>query len=461
MLSVPSVAVVGAGLTGLAAAFRLSQAGLAVTVYEATRHAGGVVRTERRDGYLAELGPNSLVKPAPAVEALLADLGLADRLVAADAAARHRYVVRRGRLVPVPMSPQDLVTSRLLSSSAKLAVAREPFVPPADLDVEESVAAFVRRRLGQELVDYFANPFVAGVYAGDPEELSVRHAFPKLYAMEREHGSILRAVIRAAKARRESGDGGAGRSVYSFTDGLGVLPATLAARLGEAIRYGGAVRQIRRDGAAWEVSAEYQPAANYDAVIYAGPAHRLADIDFAITGGERLAAVASIPHPPVAVVVLGFRREDVRHPLDGFGLLVPTVERRNVLGVIFSSTLFPDRAPEGHVLLTAMVGGTRNPQLAGADPHTLLARVMDDHRALLGVRGEPTFREIYLWPEAIPQYVVGFGRFRELMDDIEKRNAGLFLAGTYRDGVSVGDALGSGIATAARVAEQVAATEAS
>jgi oxygen-dependent protoporphyrinogen oxidase len=190
-------------------------------------------------------------------------------------------------------------------------------------------------------------------------------------------------------------------------------------------------------------------------VIYAAPAHRADELELAFDGGDRLKTLGSITHPPVAVLALGFRREDVAHRLDGFGFLVPDVERRNVLGVIFSSTVFPGRAPANHVLLTAFVGGVRNPDLANADLSTLTARVLDDLRQLLGVRGEPTFRAFQLWPKAIPQYALSYGRFKEIMDDAERRNPGLGLTGSYREGVALGDVIAGADQTAQRVAAQV------
>jgi len=187
--------------------------------------------------------------------------------------------------------------------------------------------------------------------------------------------------------------------------------------------------------------------------VYAAPAHCLDEVDLDLAGAERLATLASIFHPPVAVVALGFRRDQVSHPLDGFGFLTPDVERKRVLGAIFSSSLFPERAPEGHVMVTAFVGGTRDPDLVHADPQTLTARVLDDLRSLLGAQGEPTFRAVQVWPKAIPQYVLGYGRFKEIAEDIERRNPGLVLAGTYRDGVSLGDAISSAEQAAARIGE--------
>jgi oxygen-dependent protoporphyrinogen oxidase len=447
-----SVAIVGAGLTGLIAAYRLKQRGIRVVLYEASDRIGGVIKSERRNGYLAELGPNSLASPSVAVGALLAELGLDSTRVSASAAARNRYVVRRGRLVALPLSPAELLTSRLFSNTAKLAIFGEPLIEPSDSSVDESVAAFVRRRFNQEVVDYLANPFVAGTFAGDPEQLSVRHALPQLQALERTQGSVVKAYGQMMKERRPNGQSGPG-TVISFRDGLQELPNALGREVMADVRLGASVTQVRQGAKGWTVGAAFQTPELYDAVIYAAPAHGLDGIDLDLIGAEKLATLSSIVHPPVAVLAFGFRRDQVTHPLDGFGFLSPEVERRRALGVVFSSTIFPARAPDGHVMLTVFAGGARDPDLVQADPQTLTLRVLDDLRSLLGTQGEPSFRAVHIWPKAIPQYVLGYGRFKEIADDVERRNPGLALAGTYRDGVSLGDAIRSGERAAARVAD--------
>jgi oxygen-dependent protoporphyrinogen oxidase len=455
-----AVAIVGGGVAGLTAAYRLKQRGVRVVVYEASDRVGGAIWTRRSDGYLAELGPNSLSAPSPALRALIAELGLEPSLVAASPAAKKRYVVRKNRLLPLPTSPQDFLTTRLLSNVAKLAVFGEPLVESGDSPVEESIATFVRRRFNQEILDYVANPFVGGIYAGDPEQLSVRHALPKLYGLERTHGSIIKAFGGMMRARKRDADAAAtamAGAMVSFRTGLQELPDALARELHAEIRLRAPVTQLRSGPKGWTVGAAYQQAELYDAVVYAAPSHCVDEIDLDFPAGDRVGTLASIGHPPVAVLVLGFRREDVAHPLDGFGFLVPEVERRHVLGVLFSSTLFPGRAPDDHVTLTAFVGGVRNPDLAHADQPTITARVMDDLRALLGAKGEPTFRAFHLWPKAIPQYDLTYGRFKDIMDEAERRNPGFALAGSYREGVALGEAIASGEEAAARVAALPAA----
>ena len=446
-----AVAIVGAGVAGLTAAYRLKRRGARVVVYEASERAGGVIRSERREGYLAELGPGSITPGEGSLAEVLSQLGLDGSRLEAQREAHKRYIVRKSKLVPLPLSPAQLLTTRLLSNGAKLAIFGEPMVEAGDSPMEESVATFVRRRFNQEVVDYVANPFVGGIYAGDPEQLSARHALPWLHDLEHTHGSVMKGLGRLR-------DGDAPRpALISFTGGLQEIPDAFLRELRSEIRFKAPVTQLRRGPKGWTVSAAFQTAELYDGVIYAAPAHCADEVDLAFDGGDRLKTLTSITHPPVAVLALGFRREDVAHRLDGFGFLVPELERRNVLGVIFSSTVFPGRAPEGHVLLTAFVGGVRHRDLANADLGTLTARVVDDLRLLLGVRGEPAFRAFHLWPKAIPQYTLSYGRFKEIMDDAERRNRGLALAGSYREGVAIGEVIAAATEAADRVAAHVGA----
>ena len=454
-----AVAIVGAGVGGLTAAWHLKRRGIRVVVYEASDRAGGVIMTERREGYLAELGPNSLMAGGAALAEVLSQLGLEASRVEAQRDARKRYIVRKSKLVALPTSPSQLLTTRLLSNGAKLAIFGEPMVEPGDSPMEESIATFVRRRFNQEVLDYVANPFVAGIFAGDPEQLSARHALPRLHDLEHTHGSVVKALWQMMRAGRGEPGSAPGPGPISFSGGMREIPDAFARELRSEIRFKAPVTQIRRGPMGWTVSAAYQASELYDGVIYAAPAHSADDVEFGFEGGDRLKTITSITHPPVAVLALGFRREDVTHRLDGFGLLVPDVERRNVLGVIFSSTVFLGRAPEGHVLLTAFVGGVRNPDLANADLSTLTARVLDDLRLLLGVRGEPTFRALHLWPKAIPQYTLSYGRFKEIMDEAERRSPGLGLTGSYREGVAVGEVIAAADQVAERIAAQVGTGE--
>lgn len=450
-----SIAVVGGGLTGLTAAWQLHRAGHRVTVFEKAPHVGGVMRTTARDGWLVETGPNSL-QETPAVAAMIADLGLGSERVIANPAAATRYIVRRDRLVPVPMSPPALLTSPLFSIRARLKVLTELFTRPRVRTTDTSLANFVAQHFGREAVDYGLNPFVSGVYAGDPEKLSARYAFPRLWQLERSHGSILRGMKAEAATRRARGETAGPPPIISFRHGLQALPDTLAATLpADAIRTSAIVTNII-PGRPWKIiwsRGDTVETSEFDAVLLALPAPSLAGLVFGTLGERPLASLDHQPHPPVSSLFLGFKRDQVTHPLDGFGALVPARERRNLLGVLFSSTLFPGRAPDGHVALTLFAGGANRPEMARLETAELIERVLPDLRDLLGVTGEQVFSHHTYWPRAIPQYNLGHERFLEPLARCENAHSGLFIGGNSRDGISMPDCIKSGSDLARKATE--------
>jgi oxygen-dependent protoporphyrinogen oxidase len=445
------VAIIGAGITGLTAAFYLKRKGLPVVVYEASERVGGVIQSLRMDGYLAEFGPNTLLETSPKIGELVRDAGLQSRRLDPAPEAEARFVVRYRRPIEMPAKPLGFFTTELFSLKAKLAVVREPFIKPRRDGDEESIAEFVVRRFNQEFLDHAIDALVAGIYAGDPYKLSVTHAFPKLKALEDKYGSLINGQIFGARDRKKSGEVAKDRAPkFSFDHGLQVLPDTLAAQLGDAVRLNTSVTQLTQLEDGWGITTSIG-LVEHSAVVYCGTARRLAQLVIEAEKLPSLAPLSEIRYPPVASVVLGFRRGDVAHPCQGFGMLIPKIEGFKILGTIFSSSLFPNRAPAGHLTLTSYIGGERYPALASLPAEKLYETVCEDLRTLLGVRGRPTFQHCVLYPHAIPQYNVGYGRFKDLMTQAETRAPGLFLAGHYRDGVSLSDSIVSGINATDRV----------
>ena len=420
-----SVAIVGAGITGLTAAYRLQKYGIPVTVYEASPQTGGMIRTTSRDGFTFELGPNTIMETSPRVRALIRSVGLEQQRIQPSPDARRRYIVRGSRLHAVPQSPADAIWTRLFTLGAKLRALAEPFIPASQDD--ESVARFVRRRLGREFLDYAVDPLVGGIFAGDPEQLSITHAFPKLRALEQRDGSLIRGALHRKKSGPPSK---ASAPAFSFPGGLQTLIDALSGPLAGAIRLNTPVTDLAR-------------LREHSAVLLCTPAHQLAQLG--------LSCMNRIVYPPVIRLVFGFRREQVTHPLDGFGVLVPKLEPFRILGALFSSTTFSGRAPDGHVLITVYMGGARSPELATLGDAELRSIALDDLARLLGVTGQPVLEDLARIPRAIPQFNLGYGEIKRLIREVELRSPGLFLAGNYRDGIAVSDAIVSGDTSAERI----------
>jgi oxygen-dependent protoporphyrinogen oxidase len=456
-----SVAIIGAGVTGLTAAYRLRGRGVPVTVYEAGGCVGGVIQSVRRNGYLAESGPNTILETSPKIAELVRDLGLESRRLYSDPQMKNRYVVRDGQLVNMPSSPIEFIRTRLFSTGAKLRLLAEPFIGRAPEEAEESIAEFVVRRLGHEFLEQAIDALVSGIYAGDPAKLSVPQAFPKLHQLEKKYGSLIKGQIMGAAERKRSGEVPKTEAPkMSFDDGLQVLTDTLAAKLYPNVRLLSPVVRLEQKPHGWTVVSNVggtETSCEHLAVLYAGTAFRLAEMNLVTKKSLDVSGFANVEYPPVSSVVLGFRREDVAHPLDGFGALIPRCEGMNILGTLFTSSLFPNRAPAGCVTLTSYLGGARAPELAKRPAKELFDLTLADLRKLVGVRGEPTFRHHTFYPKAIPQYNVGFGAYRARMKEIETKAPGLFIAGHCRDGVSLGDSILAGTNVVERIRKYVAA----
>lgn len=438
------VGIIGAGISGLSIAYSLQQKGIKATVYEKAQEVGGSIQSIRRNSWLIEEGPNSLMVKSQAVWDLLDKLGLADDIVEANPAARKRYVVKDKMPHALPNSAVSFLKTSLFSTRAKLRLLKEPFVPPSTQH-DESIAAFVERRLGCEPLDYAVNPFVSGIFAGDPKKLSIKHTFSSLWEMEQQHGSLLKGMI---KKGRSSSSGK--RALISFRQGNQMLPKALAAGLAVPVQTATDITSARKKGNRWHVRGESKGeaiAAEHQCLVSTVPARSVPSI----FEKDTFAELGTLPYAPLKVMAMGFKEEQISHPLDGFGMLIPEAEGFKTLGVLFSSTLFAGRSAEGHQLLTCFIGGARNPQWARKSTEEVKSKILDELKTLLGIEGSPIFLHHHFWPEAIPQYEVGYDFYLSLMKDIEQEHKGLYLEGNYRNGVSVPDCISSGFETAHKV----------
>jgi oxygen-dependent protoporphyrinogen oxidase len=441
------VAVVGGGIAGLAAAELLGAAGHDVVLVEAEARVGGLIRSERRDGFLCETGPQAILSGKPDTAALIATAGLDPRALAANAATRRRFVYLRGALRALPANPPALLKTDLLGTLAKLRLAREPFVAKGDPARDESVLAFFERRFGAEAAKAIAAPAVIGIYASDAATLSMKESLPTIWELEQRHGSVLRGAI----AERDKA-GGPPRA-FSFPDGLEELPRALAARLGSRILTARAAA-VEPVGAAFRVQLEAGAPIDAERVVLATPAAVTAKL-LAPLAPTAAAALSSMPFARVAVASLGFRPAagaagpaDVGIDLAGYGFVVARGEGPTLLGCQYESSIFEHRAPPGAVLLRAILGGTFEPAIVDASDDAIAARAVADLRAIAGLRADPDFVAVWRHPAGIPQYDLGHAaRVRAVTEDL-RRLPGLSVVGQATTGVGVSD----GVAAAAALA---------
>jgi protoporphyrinogen/coproporphyrinogen III oxidase len=451
---VPAI-VVGAGISGLVCAYALRKAGIDAQVLEASPRAGGVIGSEVRNGFLLELGPQSFSGTA-VLRSLCTELGIADQIVHAPPGA-PRYVLIEGALRAVPLSPAAMLTSSLLSARTKWRIARDAFGTTRAPEEDESIAAFVRRKFGEELLDRLVAPFVSGIYAGDPERISLRAAFPQLYEAEKSAGSAIRGMMRAAMSRKGPRER---PTLLSFRSGNETLVRALAEKIGSRLRLGTEVLGIgvRREAARvrFEVTSRQAGSEQItvaERLVLATPADvagvLLRDVNAAfepVSGG--------IEYAPVAVVSLGYRREDVGHSLEGFGFLAPRSSGLRVLGSVWNSSLFPERAPAGHVLLTSFVGGATDSVAVDLSHGDLAALVHREVAPVLQIRAAPVFSHVQIYRRALPQYNIGHSERLIALERLRGEVPGLFFVGNYLRGPAIGTCVELGIATAGALAKQ-------
>lgn len=442
--------VIGGGISGLACAYKLQQAGIPVRVFEAGSRPGGVIATRERDGFQFELGPQSFLSTEP-LASLIDALGLKSDVLHADPRA-PRYILLGGKLVPAPLAPPSLLKTPLFSAGTKWRLITEGLrsaKPPAE---DESIAAFVRRKFGNELLDRLVAPFVSGVYAGDPERLSLRAAFPKVHELESQYGSVLRGAIKSRPPK-----GTARPGLCSFREGMETLPRALSARLGDSLLLQSpvvAIRHGKANGNPWievEVGRDTRrESVSASAVIVATPTE-VASRVLAGLSNEFAKLLSRIEYAPVAVVSTCYQLGQLKRPTKGFGFLVPRTEGLRVLGTVFNSSLFAGRAPEGMACFTSFAGGATDPEFCKLSDSEIARTICAELGRVLGISGDPVALHLWRHERALPQYNLGHPQLVRSIQAFTAATPGLFLAGNYLSGPSIGSCVEQAFQTAEAV----------
>jgi protoporphyrinogen/coproporphyrinogen III oxidase len=450
-----NVVVIGGGISGLACAYRLRQAGIPVTLLEADGRVGGLIGTVEQDGFLFESGPQSF-RCTDILLTVIRELGLEDELCKADPRA-PRFVLRNGRLLKVPMSPQEIFTASLLGVGSRWKVLSEPLRRTKPPNEEESVAKFVRRKFGHEILEYLVAPFVSGVYAGDPEKLSLRAAFPSLDEWEREHGSVLRGAMKSRSERTES-EGT--HTLCSFRRGMRTLIDGMATKLGEDLMLKACASElIVSDSSPGQYHIRLTEdgrtrAVDAGAVVISTPAHSAAHFIGRVS--EMVAKVLSgVAYAPVAVVGAGYYAKQFGKPANGFGVLIPRAEKLRTLGTVWNSSLFPGRASEGRVTMTSFIGGATDPEIIHVPEDEIANIVHRDNQKILEISGPPVAACVWKHARALPQYNLGHAHVVNALRDCERATPGVFFAGNYLGGPSIGKCIEQGFGTAEAVREHL------
>ncbi|MBI5510013.1 MAG: protoporphyrinogen oxidase [Deltaproteobacteria bacterium] len=447
------IVVIGGGISGLSTAYAIEQEALArgdkasVRVFEADGRLGGKIDTRTIDGFVIEGGVNGWLDSKPATDELTRALGIYDERLVSNDAARRRFILRRGRLQEVPTGPGAFLKSGLLSPTGKLRLALEPWARKRP-DADESLADFARRRLGPEALEALLDPMVSGIFAGDPERMSLKSCFPRIFEIEAAYGGLIRGMIKIQKERaalrkktgsaKEVSAAGPGGKLISFAPGTSRLIESLRARLRVPPVIGAKAASVVRAGAGYKIRFADGQAVDAEKVVLATPAYAASQI-LRELDAEIAHELAGIPYAAVSVVALAWRRADMPHPLDGFGFVVPFAEGEEILGTLWDSSVFANRAPEGQVLLRSMVGGFRRGALALRGDDEIISSVVAVTKKLTGVEAVPRLAKVIRHERAIPQYVLGHGDRLARIDARLARHDGLLLTGNAYHGVGLND----------------------
>ena len=453
------VCVLGAGVSGLSAAFYLKRKGIEVTVLEKESEPGGKMRTVYEKGYIVEAGPNGFLDGKPYTLNLVKALGIEERLYRSSDKARKRFIYTNGRLVRLPENPIAFLSSYLLSWKGKLRLVGELLVPPKKDDSDETLGDFARRRLGEEALEKLLDPMIAGIFAGDPDKMSLKAAFPVIYNLEKQYGGLIKGLIakmKEAKKRGKSSSGpaGPGGVLTSFVGGTKDLIDALSKELKENLHTGVSVERVEKSGRGWLVKwreGNREIEEEFDHLVVSTPAYAASEI-LKEVDGELSKLLSEIEYSPISVVALGFQKRGLGHDLDGFGFLVPRSEGRKILGVLWDSSVFPNRAPQGKALIRVMIGGARQPDLALLPEEELTEIALKELRRIMKIRHYPEMVKVFRHERGIPHYTLGHSeRVDRIFEMGEKLGNLHFCSNAYR-GVGVNDCTKLAEETAERIA---------
>ncbi|MBC8312539.1 MAG: protoporphyrinogen oxidase [Candidatus Marinimicrobia bacterium] len=433
------IAIIGGGIAGLTAAYYLKKSGCNPTIFEASSNIGGVMQTQNIDGYTIETGPNTILLSDQRTVDMFKDLGLEIEDVSPE--SKNRYIVKDKKCEPLPMSLGGFIKTPLFSFATKVKIITEFLRRNKPFNDEESISQFIIRRFGKEVLDYAMNPFIAGTYAGDPDRLSIEYSFPLLYNTEKKHGSTMGGFF---KNRKRKIPHKIKRRTISFNGGVSTLTEKLAENNKDSIFIKSQITDIAKTDDGYTLTFlqnDEEKSFICHEIICTVPTHALTNITI---NGEQYPdfnQLSEINYPPVVSVSLGYKTEHIPHSLEGFGALVPKCENMNILGVLFSSSLFKNRAPEGHSLLTIFMGGSRQPELTSLSESERVELAKADLKKLLGIKAQPGMVHETVWQKSIPQYHVGYGHYKSIINMVEAKLTGFHFAGNYVNGISIQDTI--------------------
>ncbi len=443
------IAIIGGGISGLTLAYLLvnRNSDLEVTVYESENRSGGKIWTEHVDGYLCERGPNGFLDNKPKTLELCNSLNIDP--VRSNENSKKRFIFSGGCLKALPESPVSFIKSDLLTWGGKLRLLRELTAPRGPAD--ETVADFITRRLGREALEKLIDPMCSGIFAGDPSTMSIKNCFPRIKELEQDYGSLIRALIKIKRERKAAHKGSSkdgdetkvsaapGGTLTSFYSGAQTITDALADKLADRVMPGAAIKAISMENDSYQLQTS-RGTSTADIVVLATPAYAAAELlqDF---DKELSKSLSEIPYPHVSVVCFGYRKEQISHALNGFGFLVPHIEHRKILGTLWDSSIFPNRAPDGHALLRTMAGGAKAPEVADMDDNELIKTVLDELRPVMGLKADPEMIRVYRWNKAIPQYLLGHSRILDTVDKQLSNHPGLYLTGNAYRGIGINDCI--------------------